>query len=280
MIRKISNKLHGIEQANEMRDITTVELVKEMGYGINLGNTLEACGDWIGGKTPNDFERAWGSPTITQEIIQTYADGGFGVLRIPVAWSNMISDDGTYTIAPEYIARVKEVVDWTLDTGMYAIINIHWDNGWFNKFPENKEESMKRFKAMWTQIAEAFEDYGDKLMFEGQNEEIGWESIWNPWGGSEEEKKESYALANEVNQAFVDTIRSGGGNNPERHLLISGYNTDIERSCSPLFKMPNDPANRMAVSVHYYTPAVLCLLDKDADWGKAATEWGNEKDMA
>ena len=279
MIRKISNKLHGVDQASEMRDITTAEVVKEMGYGINLGNTLEACGDWIGGKTPNDFERAWGSPTITREIIQNYADGGFGVLRIPVAWSNMISDDGNYTIATEYIDRVKEVVDWTLDTGMYAIINIHWDNGWVNNFPENKEESMKRYKTMWTQIAAAFEDYGDKLMFESQNEELGWESIWNPWGGSEEEKKESYALANEVNQAFVDTIRSGGGNNPERHLLISGYNTDIERTCSPLFKMPNDPANRMAVSVHYYTPSTLCILDKDADWGKAMTEWGGEKDM-
>ena len=279
MIRKISDKMHGAEQAEEMRDITTFELVKEMGYGINLGNTLEACGDWIGGKTPNDFERAWGSPTITQEIIQTYADGGFGVLRIPVAWSNMISDDGTYTIAQEYIDRVKEVVDWTLDTGMYAIINIHWDNGWFNKFPENKEESMKRFKAMWTQIAENFEDYGDKLMFEGQNEELGWDTIWNPWGGSEEDKKKSYELANEVNQAFVDTIRSGGGNNPERHLLIPGYNTGIDRSCDPLFKMPNDPANRMALSVHYYTPSTLCILDKDADWGKALTEWGNEKDM-
>lgn len=279
MIRKISDKLHGIEQASAMRDITTVELVKEMGYGINLGNTLEACGDWIGGKTPNDFERAWGSPTITQEIIQNYADSGFGVLRIPVAWSNMISDDGTYTIAQEYIDRVKEIVDWTLDADMYAIINIHWDNGWVNKFPENKEENMKRFKAMWTQISAAFEDYGDKLMFEGLNEELGWEIIWNPWGGSEEEKKESYALANEVTQVFVDTIRSGGGNNPERHLLIPGYNTDIERTCDPLFKMPNDPAGRTAVSVHYYTPAPLCLIDKDVDWAKAVTEWGNEKDM-
>ncbi|MGN1305743.1 MAG: glycoside hydrolase family 5 protein [Oscillospiraceae bacterium] len=267
------------EQDNSMRDITTMELVREMGYGINLGNTFEACGDWINGKTPNDFQQAWGSPIITEEIIHTYADAGFGVLRIPVAWSNMISDDGKYTIAPEYIDRVKEVVDWTLDSGMYAIINIHWDGGWVNEFPENKEESMKRFTAMWTQIAAAFEDYPDTLMFEGQNEELGWDSIWNPWGGSMEDKKVSYALVNEVNQAFVDTIRAGGGNNPQRHLLISGYNTGIDRSCDPLFKMPDDPAGRMALSVHYYTPSTLCILDKDASWGKAITEWGSDKDL-
>ena len=267
------------EKETDMRDITTMELVREMGYGINLGNTFEACGDWINGQTPDDFQQAWGSPVITKEIINTYADAGFGVLRIPVAWSNMISDDGKYTISPEYIDRIKEVVDWTLDSGMYAIINIHWDGGWVNEFPENKEESMIRYTTMQTQIAAAFRDYPDTLMFESQNEELGWESIWNPWSGTEEQKKESYTLANEVNQTFVDTIRSGGGNNPQRHLLISGYNTGIDRSCDPLFKMPDDPAGRMALSVHYYTPSTLCILDKDASWGKAITEWGSEKDM-
>ena len=264
---------------NEMRDISTFDLVKEMGYGINLGNTLEACGDWISGTSPASYETAWGSPVITQEIIQGYADAGFGVLRIPVAWSNMMEKDGTYTINPQYAARVKEVVDWALDTGLYVIINIHWDNGWVSDFPKKKDECMERYVRMWTQIAEVFEDYGDKLMFESQNEELGWQDVWNPWGGSEEDKKKSFDLANEINQVFVDTIRSGGGNNPQRHLLISGYNTGIDHTCDPLFKMPDDPVNRMAVSVHYYTPSTLCILDKDASWGKARTTWGNEKDI-
>ena len=32
-------------ESGEMRNITTMELVRDMGIGINLGNTLEACGD-------------------------------------------------------------------------------------------------------------------------------------------------------------------------------------------------------------------------------------------
>ena len=52
----------------EMRDdMTTSQIVEEMGLGINLGNTLEACGDWIdssGGV--NSYATAWGSPTITE----------------------------------------------------------------------------------------------------------------------------------------------------------------------------------------------------------------------
>lgn len=212
-------------------------------------------------------------------MIEGIAKEGFGVLRIPVAWSNMMAHDGTYTINAEYDARVHEVVDWTLESGMYAIINIHWDGGWVNKFPDDKEESMKRYTHMWEQIADSFKDYDDYLIFESQNEELGWESIWNPWGDGTG-KSESYALCNEINQAFVDTIRRSGGNNPKRHLLISGYNTGIDRTCDALFKMPDDPANRMAVSVHYYSPAGFAILEEDADWGKATPTWGSEEDYA
>ncbi len=266
------------DAAEAMRDITTMELVRDMGIGINLGNTLEACGDWVNGKTPADYETAWGSPIVTEEMIHGYKNAGFGVLRIPVAWSNLMKDDGNYKISPDYMARVTEVVDWAIDSGLYVIINIHWDNGWVNTFPENKNECMKRFETMWEQIADNYKDYGDHLMFESQNEELGWEKLWNRWAGNDG-KTESYALVNEINQKFVDVIRKSGGNNAERHLLISGYNTGIDVTCDPLFKMPSDPANRMAVSVHYYSPSTFAILEEDADWGKAQSTWGTAKEI-
>ena len=269
-----------------MRSMTTMEIVKDMGIGINLGNTMEACGDWIadvdrqwgdGILTVEEYETAWGSPVITKAMIQGMADEGFGVVRVPVAWSNLMGDN--YKINADLDARVHEIVDWVIDANMYCIINIHWDNGWVNTFPDNKDECMKRYTVMWEQISDSFKDYGDRLMFESQNEELGWESVWNPWG-STDGKAESYALVNEINQKFVDTVRSSGGNNPERHLLISGYNTGFDRTCDPLFKMPNDPAGRMAVSVHYYTPAGFAILeDEDADWAKARATWGTDEDI-
>ena len=274
------------EKNGEMRDITTMELVRDMGIGINLGNTMEACGDWIadvdrqwgdGILTVEEYETAWGSPVITQAMIQGMADEGFGVVRVPVAWSNLMGEN--YQISSELDSRIHEIVDWVIDADMYCIINIHWDNGWVNTFPDNKDECMKRYETMWTQIADSFKDYGDKLMFESQNEELGWESVWNPWG-STDGKAESYALVNEINQKFVDVVRSSGSNNPQRHLLISGYNTGFDRTCDPLFKMPDDPAGRMAVSVHYYTPAGFAILeDKDESWAKARSTWGTAEDF-
>jgi endoglucanase len=266
-----------------MRDITTMELVHEMGIGINLGNTLEATDApghrWIsrtGGISA--FERALGSPIITEELIIGYANAGFGVVRIPVAWSNLMSEDGEYTIYPKLMERVEEITQWVIKHGMYAIINIHWDGGWWDSFPTEKEESMKRYTRIWEQICERFKDFCDMLMFESANEELGWNSLWNRWGGSASGKRESFGLANEINQTFVDLVRASGGNNGLRHLLIAGYYTDIELTVDPLFQMPNDPMNRCAVSVHYYTPSVFAILERDADWGRVRMNWGTEAD--
>lgn len=267
-------------ESDGMRKITTMELVRDMGIGINLGNTFESCGDWIaqwGDGSVRSYETAWGSPMITQEMIQGYADAGFGVLRIPVAWSNMMGED--YTINEDYLAAVKEVVDWTLDAGMYAIINIHHDNWWMADFPTNTEECMYRYSRIWTQVADAFQDYGDHLVFESLNEEGCWDAVWNQYGSSTDGKEEVFALLNEINQTFVDIVRGSGGNNPKRHLLIAGYATNIELTSDELYHMPEDPAGRCAVSVHYYTPSVFAILEEDADWGKCRSTWGTEEDF-
>ena len=265
-----------------MRDITTFDIVQEMGIGINLGNTFESSGDWIaqyGDGSVNSYETAWGSPTITKDIIKGYADEGFGVLRVPVAWSNLMSNDGKYTISKEYKARVRQVIDWALDEDMYVIMNLHWDGGWLENLPNDHDNCMKKYTAIWTQLCDEFKGYGDKLMFEAQNEELYWQNVWNQWGGTNGKDK-AYGYCNEVNQAFVDIVRKSGGNNSKRHLLISGYNTDVKLTCDPMFKMPSDPAGRCAVSVHYYIPSTFAILEEDADWGKCSRTWGSSADMA
>ena len=265
--------------AAEMRDITTMELVQEMGLGINLGNTFESCGDWISNTSVTNYETGWGSPVVTEELIQGYKNCGFGVLRVPVAWSNMMSED--YTINPDYLARVKQVVDWALDADLYVVMNIHWDGGWFEGFgkDDKRDECFKKYESVWTQLTAAFKDYGDKLMFESLNEEGGWDEIWNRYS-NQGDKEKSYGILNDMNQRFVNIVRKSGGNNAKRHLLIAGYATDIELTCDEAFKMPDDPENRCAVSVHYYTPATFAILEQDADWGKAQTEWGSDSDAA
>ena len=256
-----------------------MQFVEDMGIGINLGNTFEACGDWIaqwGDGTVHSYETAWGSPIITEKIIKGYKDSGFNTLRVPVSWSNMMGDD--YTISSEYANAVKQVVDWAMAQDMYVIVNLHYDNGWLENFPTQKKECMYRYKRIWQQVSDVFKDYDERLVFEGQNEELGWSSVWNQWGGTKGKAK-SYALVNEINQTFVDVVRASGGKNKARYLLIPGYNTGIETTVDKLYKVPKDKEKHVIISVHYYSPATFAILSDDASWGKNQRTWGTASDI-
>jgi endoglucanase len=263
-----------------LENVSSVEVVRRMGLGINLGNTMEACGDWIKGNEVRNFETAWGQPETTREIIQGFKKAGFRSVRIPVAWSNLVGDD--FTINPALMARVRQIVDWVLEADMVAVVNIHWDGGWWSKFPKEHDATMKRYLRLWSQIADAFKDYPATLIFESLNEEGCFGDIWNQWGGethTQDLKVKAFDVLNGINQNFVDLVRKSGGMNAKRHLLIAGYCTDIGLTTSPEFRMPNDPANHCIVSVHYYTPPTFAILEADAGWGKCRSTWGTPEDI-
>lgn len=259
-----------------MRDMTSYDIVMDMGLGWNLGNTFDACGDWISGGV-SSYETAWGSPITTRPMFENLKKMGFRSVRIPVAWSNMMK--GNYTISTLWMDRVEEVVNFALDSGLYVVLNIHWDGGWITNFSKDYDETMKKYTRIWEQICERFKNYPDYLIFESMNEEGHFDDIWNRYSNyKEEDKIKAYDILNGVNQKFVDIVRSSGSNNERRHLLIAGYATDIDLTIDPAYKMPEDPANRLMISVHYYTPSTFTILEEDADWGKAVPTWGTEAD--
>ncbi len=265
-------------EVGEMRtELTAQELSKLMGNGINLGNTMEAYGRSALGTTAevSAYETYWGQPVTTQEMISGMKASGFDSLRIPVAWTNKINfETGDYTIDTALLDRVEEIVNYALNEDMYVIINDHWDGSWWGMFgsatPETREKAMELYKAMWTQIAERFKNYSDHVIFESANEELGFRlndtDIAADSGTLSED--ECYAKVNEINQTFVDLIRSTGGNNENRFLLIAGFGTDIDTTCDDRYQMPTDTANsKLLVSVHFYRPDGYCLWDSIESWG-------------
>lgn len=273
----------------------------EMGLGINLGNTMEATLTMDKRAVATEataFEQGWGQPITTQEYFDCLASYGINTVRIPVAWTNMDADDGTYTINEKYLGRVEEIVNYALNNGMYVIINDHWDNGWWGQFgackrdedgkkvanEEMRAKAWERYEAYWTQIANRFKDYSDHLIFEGANEELGSrlnDAIYSNGYSSttvEGEKAisgnlkpdEQYATANAINQKFVDIVRGTGGNNLYRHLLIPGINTNIANTVDERFVMPTDSANpdvnKLFVSVHFYDPWSFCGDDSSGTY--------------
>ncbi|MGN0690978.1 MAG: cellulase family glycosylhydrolase, partial [Oscillospiraceae bacterium] len=86
-------------EEQSIKDMTSLDMIRAMGNGINLGNTLEAYNHngYLGGANPDGFETGWGQPYTTAEMIQGMKDAGFDTIRIPVAWTNgMNYEEGDY----------------------------------------------------------------------------------------------------------------------------------------------------------------------------------------
>lgn len=261
--------------AGKMRNITSQQLVEDMTFGWNLGNTLDVCqADRDGDGKINEHveagekvdETLWGNPKATKELFTSLKKNGVNAVRIPVTWRDHMDSNGN--IDREWMDRVQQVVDYAYSQGMYVIINVHHDGGGDPKFgawiiEESQKDYntfLKKYKNVWKQIAERFKNYSDYLIFESMNE-VGFDTLYN------KNKADAYNLINKINQDFVDIIRATGGNNAKRHLLIAGYYTDIERTCDSLYKMPDDKAGRCILSVHYYTPWDFCTCDIKHTWG-------------
>ena len=273
------------EKSTMLTGKTATEIVEMMGFGWNLGNTLDATGGNTADVTAQ--EQSWGNAKITPELMVRVKEAGFDTIRIPVAWMTNATHlyEGDYTIDADYMDRVEEVVRYARKAGMYVIVNDHWDGGWYGMFGSESAETralaMEAYKGMWQQIAERFRDYSDYLIFESANEELGTRFDENSALYCSDSvvtylnDDERYALTNEINQTFVDVVRATGGNNATRFLLIAGYGTNIDQTCDDRFQMPKDTAvSKLMVSVHYYDPWSYCGASSAA----SATKWGKVSD--
>ena len=221
-----------------------------------MGNTLEPpCG-----------EGCWG-PAATQALINRVASAGFNAVRIPCAWDSH-ANQSTYQIDPTFMARVQQVVGWCLATNLHVIINDHWDGGWLeNNITDTVNPTINaKMDSYWTQIAVAFIDYDDRVLFAGANEpNCDTAAEWN--------------TLRTYHNTFLNAVRSTGGNNTSRWLVVQGPNTDIDLTDSLVTtnNMPTDPTpGRLMFEVHYYTPWNFCGLSTDESWGNMFYFWGED----
>ncbi|MFY0599846.1 MAG: glycoside hydrolase family 5 protein [Cyclobacteriaceae bacterium] len=241
-----------------IRDITPFEFVQDMESGWNLGNSLDAEGE---------DETAWGNPPTTQLMINTVRLKGFKTLRVPVTWRFHMGSAPDYTIEKEWLDRVEEVANYGFNAGMYVIINIHHDDPWVVPTYAHEEEVADRLSKVWTQIATRFKDYGDYLIFETLNEPRH-EDTPEEWTGGTAEGRD---VLNTYHKACVDAIRSTGGNNASRFLMIAPYAASPAGVAWDDLLIPNND-EKTIVSIHNYHPFEFSLGN--------GTNWGSSSDKA
>ena len=254
---------------------TAAEAVRNMGVGWNLGNTLESnSGDvenmWIESSN-TAYEEAWGQTAATRELIHMFKDAGFNAIRVPVTWYPHMGnfkatiygthweksawlESTDYQVDPAWMARVKEVVGYVLDEGMYCILNVHHDTGtattaWLRADQSVYTAVRDRYCSLWTQIATAFESYGPKLLFESFNEMLDATNTWNYVSA------EADGVINAYNADFVATVRATGGNNAKRNLVLNTYAASPDERAVKDFALPQDSVEgHLMAEVHSYAP--------------------------
>jgi endoglucanase len=250
---------------NGMRDLTSIQLSQQMSPAWNLGNTLDAV----------PSETAWGNPLATQQLINAVKAAGFKTLRLPVTWNQYADADGN--ISPTWMARVTQVVGYARNAGLYVVLNTHHEGSWLIPTYAYQASANARLAKLWTQIANNFKNYDDYLLFAGTNEIL----FPGDYGPPTAEYQD---VQNGFNQVFVNAVRATGGNNAKRHLVVQGFNTNIDSTYNGFIK-PVDPAtNRLFLEVHFYDPYNFALNDKSNiwQWGAIAKDpevtetWANE----
>ena len=260
---------------------SSYEAINSMGVGWNLGNTLDTW--WIGdtdGRNWKEWETGWGQPVTRPELMTMMRDAGFGAIRVPVTWGIHMDKDGK--VYDEWMNRVNEVVDYVIDAGLYCILNVHHDTGadedvWLIASPDAYSRERKKFEGLWTQIAERFRNYDQRLLFEGFNEMLDESRSWcyatMNTGYHATRAAEAYKAINDYAQSFVNAVRATGGNNAVRNLVVNTYaasngagdwNPHVQ---DPLkyMKMPEDEAeDHILFQVHSY-PQIDDLAAMEAE---------------
>jgi len=250
--------------------------------GWNLGNTLDSHSSGFAGET------TWGNPRVNQEIMNGVKAAGFDIIRIPVTWMGEIGPAPDYLIKVSRLKRVAEVVEMAHNAGLTAIINLHHDGsnqgggkelGWISigRATNNRnvyDQITSQFVCVWRQIALYFKNHGEWLIFEGFNElhDGNWQTC-NDF--------RQFITLNNWNQLFVDAVRSSGGNNESRYLMVNAYCADNRQALASNFTMPTDPAEgKLILSFHYYAPYEFSIQGSRTTWGSDADKKRVDSDFA
>ncbi len=239
-------------------DGTDMEFVANMGVGWNLGNTLD---------TKNKDKTQWGNPEATKALIDAVKAKGFKTLRVPVTWQYNMGNEPDYAIEQSFLERVEEVVNYGLSNDMHVIVNIHHDEEWLIPTYAEVARTKDQLGKVWTQIANQLKTYDSKLIFETLNE-TRLKGSAEEWQGGTAEGRD---CINQFNQVAVDAIRTSGGNNAERYIMVSTYAASTAQIALDELELPT--SENLIVAVHTYFPYKFALAKTDFN-----TEWGTAQE--
>lgn len=206
--------------------------------GINLGNALDA-------PAPGE----WGV-VIKPEYFEVIRAAGFDSVRLPVRFSAHALQTFPYTLDPEFLSQVDEIINQGLGAGLTVVLDLHH----FEEIMVDPAGQRERFLAIWKQLAEHYQDAPANLYFELLNEPnqlldaVAW-----------------ITLAKEA----IQIIRES---NPERKILVGGSDFN---SIGALYGLQLPSDENLIATFHFYLPVEF--THQGASWVNGAEQWMGTK---
>lgn len=222
--------------------ITSLDFVNRLGVGFQYPLTVEKA---------------------DKAALDTIKEKGFNTIRITTNPGLYLTDEN-FTIDSAYIEKLTQLVDYAIEKDLYVILcgplcekieaeDIIYEGYFVNE--DDKDYSEEFLAAVWSQYAEAFNDsYDQHLIFETLNEPA---DLYHFHAGHERDDcldcKSDFAVLNSYNQLILDTIRSSGGNNAKRFVMVEGLSGRWQNITNKKFKLPKDKVkDRLIPAFHYY----------------------------
>jgi len=216
-----------------------VQVVADMPVGrcINIGNVLDA-----------PFEGAWG-PAITEHDLDWIAGAGFDTIRLPVRFGSHWNG----RIWPGFLARVEQVVLQAKQRGLTVILDLHH----FDELMADPDTYAPVFVSIWAELADRFEGYDERLIFELLNEPH--EAV-------------TTSRAMELYKTVLPIIRR---KHPDRWIILGGGDMN---SLDEMLRLPEMGPN-IALTFHYYAPVKFTHQQQAwTDQYFPPTGWGSAKE--
>lgn len=233
---------------------TAAEITKDMGPGFNLGNTFD------NGINPTSI-------TSIRSIIDLYKAAGMKHVRIPVSWLQSVggstlasTTDGKVNFNHARFLELKAAIDYALEKNLYVVINTHHEH-WLKDNYDGSAAYDTKFSNLWTDIANHFKSYSNKLIFDILNEP---EGAMGQWGGAVlPTNTNAINLTRKINLVGFNAIRNTGGGNTTRVIMVEpngqGNQGQIEEVYPTKTTLPGGGNDKyLVIQVHTYDPWDFC----------------------
>lgn len=229
------------------------DMAKNLGNGYNFGNVMSA-----------NNEGDWAAP-IEEFMLEDVANAGFDHIRLPVRWGSHTTEEAPYTIDPEWLTRVDEVITWATDRGLIVVLNAHGEHWFIEEVTKeddvyHNQEKWDRFLAIWTQISAYFQrKSNDKVVFELINE-----PYFNMNKG----------IVDQLNKELLEIVRE---DNPDRIVMLTGGGDNAIYAPQQMDPSIFENDNKLIPWFHYYWPNTFT---KYPEVSGSIPDWGTPEEYA